>query len=542
MRSLRRELSVAHDDHGRPKARDIALRERTWRFGEEVAGQPIALSSSLNRAGDTADQLESSDSTSARCQEKRLQWEMAFAVFLITATVFSLSPVITNYDSFATFPTAVSLVNRHTLSLDAYQHVKVLARSYTASHANGHLLTTYPWAVGLFAIPAVVFIDLLHVVGGPSADSIVTDQSQIGNLVQLWSASIVTGLACATLALLAYRRLQGPAKTRRRWAMVCGLALAFATSAWSTASRALWQHGPSILFLAVALVALDQLFPRNTDDHAPQTDSIWAPLIAGLGLAGAVTMRPTNAVALVLATILVLWKTSRRSRAFYVIGVLAVFIPWTLVTYHYYGTPLQPYDQASKLGLSSTFFESLGAQLISPSRGLFIFSPIVLVAAAGLVIAHRRKSVTPLDLLSSMAFPCYLIAIALFPVWWAGTSFGPRFMTETLPFLFVLAIPFVDWIVAWRSEKRKSRSLIYQVAVVVSVVLLAFSVLVNAQGGLLRSSICWNLKAPTVASVDNDPARVWSWSNPQFVYGLQAIRSEGLHAAITRCPSGTPLP
>jgi hypothetical protein len=115
-------------------------------------------------------------------------------------------------------------------------------------------------------------------------------------------------------------------------------------------------------------------------------------------------------------------------------------------------------------------------------------------------------------------------------------------MTETLPFLFVLAIPFVDWIVAWRSEKRKSRSLIYRVAVVVSVVLLAFSVLVNAQGGLLRSSICWNLKAPTVASVDNDPARVWSWSNPQFVYGLQAIRSEGLDAAITRCPSGTPLP
>ena len=66
------------------------------------------------------DQLEPPDPTRARRQQNRLQWEMVLAVFLITTVVFSLSPVITNYDSFATFPTAVSLVNRHTLSLDAF--------------------------------------------------------------------------------------------------------------------------------------------------------------------------------------------------------------------------------------------------------------------------------------------------------------------------------------------------------------------------------------------------------------------------------------
>jgi hypothetical protein len=253
-------------------------------------------------------------------------------------------------------------------------------------------------------------------------------------------------------------------------------------------------------------------------------------------------MRPTNAVALGLATILVLWKTSRRTSVTYVIGALAVFVPWTVVTYHYYGSLLQPYDQATKLGLPSTFFESIGAQLISPSRGLVIFSPIVLVALAGLMIAWRRRSITPLDGLSAVAIPCYLIVIALFPVWWAGTSFGPRFMTETLPFLLVLSIPFVDWIVAWRAEKSENRPLTYRVCVVGAVVVLAFSVFVNAQGALLSSTICWNLKAHGIASVDKDPARVWSWSNPQVVYGVRAIASEGLQAAITRCPSGTPLP
>jgi hypothetical protein len=465
---------------------------------------------------------------------------MVLAVFLVATSVFALSPVITNYDSFATFPTAVSIVNRHTLSLDAYQHVKVLATSYTVGHAKGHLLTTYPWAVGLFMIPAVVAIDVLHAVGGPSADSVV-GTSQIGPQVQLWTASIVTGLACGTLALLAYRRLRGPAKKRRHWALLCGLALAFGTSAWSTASRSLWQHGPSLLFLAVALVALDHLFPRNVDGNHVGAESNWAPLVAGGALAGAVAMRPTNAVALALATFLVLWKGSGRSRSAYLIGVFVVFVPWTLVTLHYYGTVLQPYDAASKLGFPSTFFESVAAQMISPSRGLLLFSPIVLAAVPGLVIAWKRASVTPLEVLSVVAIPCYLVAISLFPVLWAGTSFGPRFMTETLPFFLVLSIPFVEWVMAWRSERPARRPFAYRMGVIGGVIVLAVSVLVNAQGGLLSASTCWNLKGHNVESVDKDPARAWSWSNPQLVYGFRAIGSEGLDA-VTACPGGTPLP
>jgi hypothetical protein len=491
---------------------------------------------------ETAPHPDSSDSAHTGRSDKRLQWQMALTVFLIATFVFAVSPVVTNYDSFATLPTAVSIVNRHTLLLDAFQHVKVLANSYTVGHSKGHLLTSYPWAVGLFAVPALVVIDLVHVVGGPSAHAVVTDQLQIGVLLQLWTASLVTGLACATLALLAYRRLRGPAKTRRHWALLCGLAFAFGTSAWSTASRALWQHGPSILFLAVALLALDRLFPRHTDGRGAQTTSAWPPFLAGLALAAAVTMRPTNAVALVLGTILVLWKTPARLRTVYLIGVFSVILPWVLVTTHYYGTPLQPYDQASKLGLSSTFFESVAAQFVSPSRGLLVFSPIVLVAIAGVVIAWKRKATTPLEVLCAVAVPCYVIAIALFPIWWAGTSFGPRFMTETLPFIFVLSLPFVNWVIAWRSEKRGRRPLTYRIGVAAAVGLLACSVLINAQGGVLRSSICWNLKAHDVESVDQNPARVWSWNDPQVVYAFQAIQSEGLDAALTRCPSGTPIP
>ena len=126
------------------------------------------------RDAEAGDRLEGPSVADHGSSEKQLQWQMTLTVFLVATVVFALSPVVTNYDSFATLPTAVSIVNRHTLSLDAYQHVKVLAQSYTVGHTKGQLLTSYPWAVGLFAVPAVVVIDLAHVFGGPSADSIVT--------------------------------------------------------------------------------------------------------------------------------------------------------------------------------------------------------------------------------------------------------------------------------------------------------------------------------------------------------------------------------
>ena len=66
----------------------------------------------------------------------------------------------------------------------------------------------------------------------------------------------------------------------------------------------------------------------------------------------------------------------------------------------------------------------------------------------------------------------------------------------------------------------------YRIAVAGAVVLLACSVLINAQGGVLRSSICWNLKAHDVESVDQNPARVWSWSDPQVVYALRRRTTE----------------
>lgn len=462
---------------------------------------------------------------------------MVGSLFALVALIYSVSPVITNYDSYSFFPTAVSLVNRRTLSLDAFRKVPAVASSYTVAQSSHHLLTAYPWAVAIFAIPGVVVLDLLHLFGGPSADSVIAHHPQIGSVIQLWSASLVTASACALLGLLAYRRLDGTERSRRRWAFGTGLVFALGTSAWSTASRALWQHGPSILLLSAGLLALDRMFPRVPGRH----DGRRSPRVTGLGcgaaFAGAVAMRPTNAVAFGLAALLLGWK-ARREVGPYLAGGLCVFVPWLAVNQHYYGALIQPYDKADKLGFGSTFFESIGANLVSPSRGLVVFSPVVLLAVAGAVVAVRHRRFGPLEYLSSAVPVFYLLVVAMFPVWWAGNSFGPRFTTDILPFLLLLAIPFVDWLRASRVAPSQAPNSAYRLGSVVTAALVVFSLVVNAQGGLLRASTCWNGAPHTPQSVDNRPSRVWSWSDAQFDYGLRALGSIGAHA-VMHCPKST---
>src|SRR5207248_2106541 len=69
--------------------------------------------------------------------------------------------------------------------------------------------------------------------------------------VEIFAASGMVAITAVLLYLIARRsRLSAPS------ALAIALIFAFGTSAWSTASRALWQHAPSMLMLTAALYLL----------------------------------------------------------------------------------------------------------------------------------------------------------------------------------------------------------------------------------------------------------------------------------------------
>jgi hypothetical protein len=89
--------------------------------------------------------------------------------------------------------------------------------------------------------------------------------------------------------------------------------------------------------------------------------------------------------------------------------------------------------------------------------------------------------------------------------WWGGHSWGSRFMTEAL----VVATPVAAAALVVVLAGARHRFPIAAVAA-----LIGFSVFVHGVGALTTAAGNWNT-VPT--NVDDDPRRVWSWTDPPFL-------------------------
>jgi hypothetical protein len=423
---------------------------------------------------------------------------------LAVLVLYGTSPVVTNGDSYLAIPTAVSLVHDGDLDLDEFSSPEIRTH-YGLREVEGHRYDTYPWAVALLAVPAVLAVDALHAVGvGPGAAALV-ERDEMGGL-QLAMGSLVTTGAVVLVAVLAYQRLTCDDPRRRRLAVAYGLAFAAGTAAWSTASRALWQHGPSMMLLATAILAASGI---ERGRHAGRS-----ALALGAASAAAYAVRPTNAVPAVVFGLWLAWRHSRLVPAF-VAGGVAVGLPWLAVNAAAYGHLLPPYHSARRLALHGEFGEAVAANLVSPSRGLLVFSPIALLAVAGVVHRLRQRQLGGLEVALVVTAGCHLLVVsASREGWWAGHAYGPRFMADALPLLAYLAVPAVNSLASrWAAGEARLAGGALAVALV-------WSVAAHAQGGYLRTAHCWNT-VPT--DIDRDHERVWSLADPQVLAGWRAL-------------------
>ena len=121
------------------------------------------------------------------------------------------------------------------------------------------------------------------------------------------------------------------------------------------------------------------------------------------------------------------------------------------------------------------------------------------------------------------------VAVSAFPQWWAGHAFGPRFMTEAVPALVVLALPAVDRLAGGAAADRDARHPGRRTAAVVAVCALAlWSVAFHAVGSVAGASGCWNAYP---IDVDSDPARVWSLPDAQVLEPVHRVLDPQRRAA-----------
>ncbi len=305
-------------------------------------------------------------------------------------------------DTRATERVAASLVQEGNFTLDEYPEIE----DPFARTVSQHRASIYPVFSAVLAAP-VFFVARFF---------FVLDENGTALLGKL-AASLFSALAAGALFLAVGRRRPQSDAT---WTAVF---FALGTSVWST-SQGLWQHPAAVLFLAVALLLLLQA----------EAEVAWAGR-AGLPLACVVAARHAD---LVLVAVVALGVFIRWPRA------IPRFLLWSMppvlfvLGYNWlvFGSPVRHGFSGSLGRFSAPWGAGHLGLLLSPAKGLFIFTPLVVVGIVGLVRAYRRGERWLASILAA-AVAVHWLFMGRWSEWHGGESWGPRLVTDALPLLFL---------------------------------------------------------------------------------------------------------
>jgi len=310
--------------------------------------------------------------------------------------------------------------------------------------------------------------------------------------IQRETASLVTALTVVLLYFVARRRLGIGAS------FVMALVAAFGTSLWSTSSRVLWTHTWGGLLLAAVVCMIVYGKPSRPAPFG---------LLAGSLLAWMCAVRPASGVVAGITAICVIAQ-DRRVLPWLIASCAAwggAFIGFTWVTT---GHLMPVYGKFVGDQMSGVSIEGIFGLLVSPSRGLFILSPFLAVAALILVL-HRTRIADPILAVSAVAsVAAGVIVFGLTPFWSGGHCFGSRYTTDLLPWIFVLCVQ------AWDLASRAPHRAWYAAS---AALLAALAIWIHSRGVFPLEVWLWNSRPTDVMA---GTARVWDWRHPQFLVGI----------------------
>ena len=387
-----------------------------------------------------------------------------------------------------------TLLHEGDADFDEFTHLFADGQPRCFLRWEGSYYSVFPPMAGFLAVPVHAAAHLLPSPDGPRS---LAAQEKV-------AAALIAALSVAVVYLAARAAGGGPVAL---WvAAVYGLG----TSTFSVSSQALWQHGPVQLFLAAAALALLR---------GRRTGRLWP---AGAALAVATLCRPTAAAAAVAVGVYVLASRWRQFPAYVLAAVpFAALMAWhnAAVYGHVLGAYYRVYQGADASlrtpgGLpagtgwwAGSVLPNLVGLLVSPSRGLLVYSPVLVLAAYGL---WRKVAVERDGLFAAMAASCalQLAIVAKHTKWWGGYSFGPRYCSDLLPFAVLFLIP------AGRLALERRRAL----ATAALAALTALSIAAHACGVYSFEPHLWNVNP----SVDAYPARLWQWRDSQLAAAFRS--------------------
>lgn len=353
----------------------------------------------------------------------------------------------------------VAFARNGNLTFDGFPFV---ATDYWFTVMNGHVISSYPIVPGLLNFPTYL---VAHLFGSRFT---VADRAGLSMI----SASIITAVAVVFFYLSVQRFVE-------RWstAIAATLLFAFGTTAFSVAARGMWQHAPSLLFLNITIWCLTS---------EPSRARL---ALAGFAMGMAFWTRPPNLLLILPIAIYVVGRYRSRSVSL-AAGAALPLLLMAWYSLHYWGS-VQSLGQyrASDL-FTGDPIQGLTGLFLSPSRGLFVFTPLFVFSYAEAIKVLRVPKRQPLLAALAAGVMAMPVLYAFWWSWWGGDCFGYRLLTECTPGLCILLA------LAWETTLRPVRS-----AQVICGVLFAISLYIHLLGAYL---------SPCRARAHDEGAALWS--------------------------------
>jgi hypothetical protein len=445
-------------------------------------------------------------------------------LFAAVWLVYSICPPFLSYDSYWSVATAVSLLEHGTTRVDQFvagapreadyglecvpTAGPAVAKSVQEGCPGGHWYSNFPLGTAVLALPLLGLMRGGIALAGPLAPHsgffarrevaafFAGDLLAGRPLAELWCASTIGALTVWLQYQIALLFLS------RRAATWYALLFAFGTTEWSLASRNLYPHGLTLLLLSGALYWLVEVQVGRRTQRVPRLPHYG---LAGLLLALSFAVRPSNAIACVVLALYVAVHQRRHLAQFvlWATPVAIVFFSYQVMVRH---TLVPLYLTAPKN--SNPFWEGVLMNFFSPSRGLFIFTPVLLFSVAGMVLACRQRWCGGLS--PYLAAIVLLHALVVMTIW-PGHCYGPRYFADITGLLMFFLIPAILW---WQKSAPPGRT----ACVAVFLALAAWGVLVHGHGA---TSIAANQWSALPLNVDTARWRVWQWNDAQFLRGVK---------------------
>lgn len=425
---------------------------------------------------------------------------ITLVLFVCSMLIYYTAPMHLVEDSRFSLLVSRAILDHGTVDLNVYDVPRHAPNPQFGIMPNGYpyhlypdgdrLYLYYPLGTPLLSLPAV------WVAGHMGVSPVRADNTYDNNGEAAIEAALAAALCAIVVCLFFHIALLWlPLRHSIGMALVGG----FCTPLLSTLSRSMWSQTWLVALLTISLY----LVCRALKNARHPSMILLATTTALMYF-----VRPTAVVPILGITVLVYTHWRQKFLLYAIVGAFWA-VAFAILSKGTYQSWLPPYYQQHLSG-TATFFVALAGTMASPSRGWLIYTPCILLLcflpARVPLIRDRALLIACLAVML-----VHWVLISSWSIWWGGFSYGPRLMSDTVPWLFVAC---VLTLAAYIQKPLRFR--IKSVSMMATALVVAFTLYANIGGAYGQSSIQWN-KQPI--SVDEHPERVWDWNDPQFAAG-----------------------